>query len=306
MKPKDSSVVYVFSRKDVSGSESRFYCCDLDNMRAESDRAFILTVEQNVKTFTRREVEQARKARKMLARKGFPSVADAMNMVSTGNNFEVSARDFEIADSIWGKDAASLQGKTKRKTTREADITVNRTLVQQQEVLIVDIMFIDKIPNLIGVATPLDLTLATSLVPLELNKPSGAASVVKEAIAYFFGILASQNFKTPLLMVDGEGSISKIISELRMEVDVSGAGGHVKRVERRIQVVKERVRTHTHYLRYTIPLITLSMCVLYCVSRLNYQPTHVRDGGVSPTETFLGHKSDAKRDFRCACDLTWF
>ena len=112
---------------------------------------------------------------------------------------------------------------------------------------------------------------------------------MKEAIAYFFGILASQNFKTPLLMVDGEGSISKIISELNsigMEVDVSGAGGHVKRVERRIQVVKERVRTHTHYLPYTLPLIALSMCVLYCVSRPNYQPTHVRDGGVSPRETF--------------------
>ena len=120
---------------------------------------------------------------------------------------------------------------------------------------------------------------------------------------YFFSVLASQSFKTPLLMVDGEGSISKIIPELNvigMEVDVSGDGGHVKRVERRIQVVKERVRTHIHYLPYALPLIALSMCVLYCVSRLNYQPTHVRDGGVCPRETFLGRKSDGKRDFRCA------
>ena len=303
MNPPNSSSVFVFSRKDVSGSEGRFYCCDLERMSAERDSVMISTAQQNEEAFTRREVEQARKAREMLARMGFPSVADAMNMVSTGSNFDVSARDFQIADTIWGKDAASLQGKTKRKTTREADITVNRTLVQQQQVLAVDIMFIDKIPFLIGVATPLDLTLATSLVSLDLNKPSRAASVVREAIAYFCGILASQNFKTPLLMVDGEGSISKIISELNsmgVEVDVSGAGGHVKRVERRIQVVKERVRTHTHYLPYTLPLIALSMCVLYCVSRLNYQPTHVRDGGVSPRETFLGRKSDAKRDFRCA------
>ena len=268
-------------------------------------REHVTTVGQNLQRFTKREVEQARKAREMLARMGFPSVSDAINMVNTGSNFDISGRDFQIADAIWGKDASSLRGKTKRKTTPEADISVNSTLVQQQQqqVLDVDIMFIDKIAFLIGVATPLDLThLATSLISLDLNKSFRAASV-RQAVLYFFGVLASQNFKTPLLMVDGEGAISKIISELNlmgMEVDVSGAGGHVKRVERRIQVAKERVRTHTHHLPYTLPLIALSMCVLYCVSRLNYQPTHVRDGVISPRETFLGRKTDGKRDFRFA------
>ena len=303
MVPRNSANVYVFSRKDVSGSEGRFYCCDLGSINSRHDGAYVTTVQQNLQRFTKREIDQARKAREMLARMGFPSVVDAMNMVSTGSNFEVSGRDFQIADAIWGKDVPSLKGKTKRRTTPEADISVSSSLVQQQQVLAVDIMFIDKLPFLIGVATPLDLTLATSLVSLDMNKPSRAASVVREAILHFFGVLASQNFKTPLLMVDGEGAISKIKSELNsigMEVDVSGAGGHVKRVERRIQVVKERVRTHTHHLPFTLPLIALSMCVLYCVSRLNYQPTHVRDGGVSPRETFLGRKSDAKRDFRCA------
>jgi hypothetical protein len=42
----------------------------------------------------------------------FPSVQQAIWTVSSGINFDVSARDFEIADAIWGKDLALLKGKT--------------------------------------------------------------------------------------------------------------------------------------------------------------------------------------------------
>ena len=154
MRPANSARTYIFSRKDVSGSEGKFYCCNLDSPQPNSDRALVTIVGQNLQRFTKREVEQARKARELLARMGFPSVADAMSMVSTGSNFDVSRRDFQTADAIWGKDAPSLMGKTKKKTAPEADITVGSTLVQQQQVLAVDIMFVDKIPFLIGVATP--------------------------------------------------------------------------------------------------------------------------------------------------------
>ena len=43
----------------------------------------------------------------------------------------------------------------------------------------------------------------------------------------------------------GEGAVGKIKEDLNMlgiEVDISGAGGHVARIERKIQTVKERVR----------------------------------------------------------------
>ena len=303
LRPANSDNVYMFSRKDVDSSEGRFYVCDLRSMMSENETAFVQTVTENMRRFTKREVEQAQRARDMLARMGFPSVIDAMNMVGTGSNFDLTARDFQVADAIWGKDIPSLKGKTKRKATAIADINVSRTIVQQQQILAVDIMFIDKLAFLIGVATPLDLTIVTSLLTLDMLKPSRAAEVVKRGVLYFFGVLSSQNFKTPLLMSDGEGAIAKLQTELNsigVEVDISGAGGHVGRVERRIQVVKERVRTHIHHLPYTLSLIGLSMCVLYCVSRMNYLPTRARAGGVSPREAFLGRKPDAKRDFRCA------
>ena len=226
----------------------------------------------------------------MLARLGFPSGSDAIDMVNSGSNFSVCARDFQIAEAI-----PSLKGKTKKKTI--AEIIVAPTLVQQQQVLATDIMYIDKLAFLIRVATPLDLTIVTSLTSFDTNKSSRSVEAVRNGLLYFYGVLASQNFRASLIISEGEGAVEKLVTELNslgVEVDISGAGGHVPRAERPIQEVKERVRAYSHYLPFTMPLIVLSMCVMYVVSRLNYVP---RSKGMSSRELFLGRKPDAKRDF---------
>jgi hypothetical protein len=168
--------------------------------------------------------------------------------VSNGSNFDVTARDFEVADAIWGKDVASMEGKTKKQATPVADIDISPTLAWLDQVLSVDIMFVQKLAVLIGVATPLDLTLATSLSSLDLQRPSRAAGIVRKGLQYFLGVLTSQNFSTRLIMTDGEGAVAKLLTELnalRVEVDVSGAGGQVARVERRIQLLSRTAHAHT-------------------------------------------------------------
>jgi hypothetical protein len=167
MIPASGSSVYYFARIEVAGSEGRFYICDTRSMIESREAAFVETVENNMKLFTKREVSQARKTRESLARMGFPSVAQAIRTANSGSNFDVTPRDFEIADAIWGKDIASIKGKTKKRETPVADITVSPTLVQKEQVLSVDIMFIKKLAILIRVSTPLDLTLATSLTSLD-------------------------------------------------------------------------------------------------------------------------------------------
>jgi hypothetical protein len=162
----------------------------------------------------------------------------------------------------------------------------------------VDIMFMQKLAILIGVSIPLDLTFATSLTSLDMQKPSRVADVVRRGVQYLLGVLQSQGFEAKLIMSDGEGAVAKLRTELNLlgvEMDVSGAGGHVARVERRLQVVKVHKRTHIHHLPFA-----LSLLALYCVSRINYEPSSTRDWGASPRELFLRLKADAKRDFRCA------
>jgi hypothetical protein len=157
-------------------------------------------------------------------------------------------------------------------------------------------MFIRKLAILIGVSTPLDLTLATSLTSADMLKPSRAAAAVKKGIDYFMGVLQSQDFKAKLIMSDGEGAVAKLKTELNMlgvEVDISGAGGHVARVERRIQVLRERMRTDVHILPFALSLLCLSLLALYCVSRLNYEPSSSREWGASRRELVLGRKADA-------------
>jgi hypothetical protein len=305
MTPAGGRNTYLFGRKEASGSEGRFYTCDVRTMIVPKEEVFVQTVEDNMMSFTKRDVMQARKARETLARMGFSSVdhQQAIRTTNSGSNFDVTARDFETADAIWGKDIPSMKGNTKKQTTPAADVSVSPAAVQQEQVLSVDVMFIQKIAVLVGVSTPLDLTLATCLSSYDTLRPSRAAEVVKKGLLYFLGVLTSQNFKTRLIMTDGEGAVGKLRTELNslgLEVDVSRAGSHVARVERRIQVLKERVRTHYYYLPFVPSLLVLLFLVLFCASRLNYEPSSAREWMNSPRELFLGRKADAKRDFRCA------
>ena len=103
-------------------------------------------------------------------------------------------------------------------------------------------------------------------------------------------------------MTDGEGAIGAIKNDLNLlgiEVDVSGAGGHVARIERKIRTVKERARSYiAHQLPFTLNALGLAMLVLFCVSRINYQTPESRNGAECPRVAFTGRQVDAKLDYR--------
>lgn len=297
--PKEGGEHLVFGRGKLPGSNGRFYCCRMTN---QLDRIFVETVDDNLHSYNKREIAGAARARDLLCKMGYPSVNEAIATVQNGSNFDVTSLDFQIADAIWGPDLGSLKGKTTKKATRQADITVGKSIVQTEQILAVDIMFVDGVPSLIGVSTPLDLTLAVSLTSFETSKASRAAAVIKKGLVEMVSTLRSRNFLVKTIMTDGEGSIGAVSSELKMlgiEVDISGAGGHVSRVERRIRTIKERVRAHiSHKLPYCLSTLGIAMLVLFCASRINFQASRSRVDGPSPRELFTGRRADAKLDFR--------
>jgi hypothetical protein len=79
-----SNSLYTFARKDILGSEGRFYVCQLSTMvetaKASADDehqiAFVQTVDENMKRYTKREIGGAALAREMLSRMGY-TVTDA-------------------------------------------------------------------------------------------------------------------------------------------------------------------------------------------------------------------------------------
>ena len=63
---------------------------------------------------------------------------------------------------------------------------------------------------------------------------------MKKCLDIIVATLMSRNFIVSLIMFDGEGAIGKLVTyleRLSIEVNISGAGGHVAKTERRIRVI---------------------------------------------------------------------
>ena len=311
LRPAGSRSTYSFSRQDLPGSTGCFYVCDASGMarQTSSDRAtdlaMVTTVEDNMRE-SKREIASAAAARELLARMGYPPVEMAIAMIRGGNYFSVSETDFRNAHTISQTLTPASVGKLTR-SSPAADISLTPAPAQQQQVLSVDIMYLNNTSILIAVSTPLDMTLAVSLIRLDTGKTSRAAAVVKPALAQMITILKFRNFLMQLIMSDGEGAIGKMrfghrhLMALGIEVDVSAAGDHVARIERRIQMVKERARAHIWgRLPFTLTELGNTYLALYCVSRIKCQQSGSRPGGLSPRELFSGRRVDGTLDFRAA------
>ena len=81
-----------------------------------------------------------------------------------------------------GCGVATLKGKTVKKSTIPGDNTVGPVIVQVEQTLAINVMFVEGVPSLVGVFSPIDLTLAVSLTSLDTSKSSRSASVIKKDI----------------------------------------------------------------------------------------------------------------------------
>ena len=80
----------------------------------EAATAFLLTVWQNYEGFTKKEVLQAKKARQSMGLVGNPNKNNFKGMVSNNmtTNSPITTTAITNAQSIFGKDLASVRGKT--------------------------------------------------------------------------------------------------------------------------------------------------------------------------------------------------
>jgi hypothetical protein len=133
---------------------------------------------------------------------------------------------------------------------------------------------------------------------------------VKKAIDIIKSTMKSRNFEVSVIYSDGEGAIGKIkhqLNKLGIEVDISGATGHVPLIERRIRVTKERTRAHMNgWVPFAPSLLTLAFLILFCISRLNYQHTSTRPGGLTRTEGcgLWGFSNIRRTVYQQRCEIT--
>jgi hypothetical protein len=290
---------YIFGRRiHTSGDKSSHYTCDFGRKSVHNDQLVcVATVEDNSRRMTVREIQQAKAARHLQEQLGYPTTAMAIRMLNAGIiNCPVTVHDMHLADSLFGPSIPGIKGRTTQHKSLPAPAAITPAVVQVEQILSVDIMFIKTIPFLLGIVMPLGFTLCAHLD----NRKS---STVGAAIKSFVATLMSRNFVCSQIRSDNEGGLVTIIPQLQeagIEVQLAGPGQSVPEIERRIRPVKERVRIFDATLPFVMPRKVLVMCVLFVVHCLNLQPSATCTDSTSPHEQFSGRKLNAAKDLRTA------
>ncbi len=201
--------------------------------------AHIQTVRANYKGFTRREVEQAKEARKAEAMLGNPSKKDYREMVSNHlvANFPVNNTNITNARQMFGTDLTSIRGKTVCRMLEPvvADrVAVPQSLMERIKImtLAADVFFID------GTAFLITLSRKIKFVMAEHVSTRTATSLAKH-LNQVIQVYRRTGFVVQTLLMDGE--FEKIRDLMPMlECNTTAAKEHVSKAEHMIRMIKER------------------------------------------------------------------
>ena len=271
------------------------YCVDTTNMD-ESYYAMHThhsTVKANRLKYTKREVKRADEAMKLRRRLSFPA-DETITKLQTIINIPTTRKDLVRSVDIYGKDRNSIRGKgTKRKTKTIYMESIYKPSEVEQH-LNIDIFFIEGEGYLISVLTPLDYIMITRIK----NRTSEA---LRAAVYHHLATAESEDYEVTHILCDGEKGFAAFFNELRTAgylINPAGPGQHVPIVERKIRLVKERVRAYLQSIPYQLMFSLLRYLVEYVTLMLNFEPNSKREDTTSPFELFRGLKIDYKKQLR--------
>jgi hypothetical protein len=244
--------------------------------------SFVVTVEDNMLPYSKRQIEAAEKARGFYASLAFPSMTD-YKWILQSNQIEdcpVSAEDAKVAEKVWGPNIAALKGKTTRSKpepvkTDLVEIPVEIRTVNRIVTVGIDVFFVNKIPFLITLSRNICFTTVTHLSNRKIDT---IFNEFKPIYIYYL----QRGFQIMTVTADGEfAPLEKMLFDLpgAPRLNLTSANEHEPYIERRIRVVKERVRAVRHSLPFTsIPMQMTAHMVFFVVKLLNHFPAK---GGVS-------------------------
>ena len=275
----------------------RLSICNVKDDKTAGTRRVVLpiTVAENERLFTKREVQAAQKTRELKRILGFPSDADLMELLKTGiKNAPVEINDVKRASIIYGPDWSELKGKTVMNKPSAVKIDPIMRPIQQLQTLHVDIMFVEGLPFLISVCQPLGLVMVDRI-------PDRKLSTLRKVVSKHINHIHNHNFVVDTVLSDGEGGIAALQDDLlahNIRYNPAGPGQHVPVVERKIRLIKERVRAHIHSLPFNLSQTLLVYLIYFVVACINMLPNHNRMDRTSPKELLTGRKINFDTDLR--------
>ncbi|CAN0030781.1 unnamed protein product, partial [Sphacelaria rigidula] len=252
----------------------------------------INTVHKNEEGLSRREREKNRRCIRLISDAGYNNVKE---MLTHGMITDCDETSTEVAEAlrVHGYPAGWHQGKTVTKSSKLPHVEPALSYLIKQQDMELDLMFIAGVGFLISVTRPLSMTVVTHI-------GGKSAPILRKALQSVLKLYDQRGFKLRRITVDGESGIGQLdewLSTRNIQLDQRTAGEHVKLVERKIRLIKERVRCHLSALPFKLPYSLLKWLVMYCVYNINMIPYH--DGAglwVTPREMFTGRKCNRKRD----------
>jgi len=217
----------------------------------ENKKLLTVTVSENERKYTKREVERAKHARDLYDKLGYPSTAALVKMVSSGGilNCDITAKDIMRAVDIYGPPLANLKGKTTSHKAPTINMDVQVDYVKKEQISNIDIMFINEIPFLVNVLTPLNYTFVDQL-------KSRNAGVIFKILWKQLSHCMKNEFTVKTVRCDPEAGLVALdqkLAESGISLDVAGQEEAVPVVESKIRRLKERARGIINTLPFKIP-----------------------------------------------------
>jgi hypothetical protein len=262
----------------------------------------VSTVKQESEGFSKRQLEQAKRARDFQGSIGHPSTQDLKNIIKSNLiiNCPVTIADIDHAEKIYGPSVPILKGKTTRQTPLSVAsdyIAVPPQILSANKYVTLsgDLFFVNKIPFFSTISHHLKFTTAEHISNRKLPQLIQAAKHVRD-------IYAARGFQVKFMLMDGEFVPMKLdLASAGIVLNTTAANEHVPRIERQIRVIKERVRATRHTLPFKVIPLTMLIGMIYTsVLWINAFPPK---GGVSPNLSPRNIMTGVQFDYNLHCKL---
>ena len=291
--PRQAFIVHLPGKDLHFVRRDKLYVGDMSEWLRPYKTANVTTVQGNELKYTVGEVKRARIAQQMIINSGYPSEKEAAHIVNDGNvqNLPVTAQDVRRAFDIYGKSPPAVRGKTTKKKVSRASVDELLRDERKEQVLYTDLMKVRKQPYMISLVDPLGLML--------VSKVGGESSEhLGRALQDQLNVIRGRGFVPMRAHLDPQPGFTPLVGQFPgVEIDISGAGDHLDKVDIKIRRLKETIRSVHANLPWNLPNSNVQDMVKYAVTRMNMRRTASRISNIAPRVAFTGIRPNYKKEF---------
>ena len=211
--------------------------------------SFTMTVSDNKKYFSKREIARAEGAHRLQQTLGWPSVDQFRNIIGNNlvRNCSVTLADIDRAQYLFGTPTPLLQGKMTRSPNardRIPRVSIPPSILTHHRnvILYVDYFFVNKLPFLHTKSEGLNH------LTVQSGQTRSKATII-EGILKVMRIYHTRGFKVIAVHGDGEFDMDSLRGSIRpAHLEIQNRDEHDGVIERSVRTVKERSRCTCHAL----------------------------------------------------------